>query len=246
MDLIKCPRCGEEFSPSYRKCPFCEEGDHPRRAKYNGSKPTGRRVTGKKQTYSARGAMAGVLVVVLVLLGWALFGDRLISNRADDDRNSPNTEQNDTNLPVNSGENATDNTGTDANGDANVDVTDPDGGTPPDITGNDGSGDPGGTTGTDDGSTATPTVDPAALSVKTNVGTTLPKDVTGNYDCTIGVNESIRLSIGGTDAAVTWSVADSSILSVSEDGRLSPVKTGTTTVTATVGGVALNITVRVK
>ena len=41
MDLLKCPRCGEEYSPSYRRCPFCEEGDHPRKIKYNSSKQSG-------------------------------------------------------------------------------------------------------------------------------------------------------------------------------------------------------------
>lgn len=30
MDLIKCPDCGEMFSSSYPRCPFCEE-DAPRR-----------------------------------------------------------------------------------------------------------------------------------------------------------------------------------------------------------------------
>ena len=51
--LFKCPRCGEEYSPSYRRCPFCEEGDHPRKIKYNSSKQSGgRRVSDKKQTQS--------------------------------------------------------------------------------------------------------------------------------------------------------------------------------------------------
>ena len=62
MNLLKCPRCGEEYSPSYRRCPFCEEGDHPRKIKYNSSKQSGgRRVSDKKQTQSVRGAMAAVL-----------------------------------------------------------------------------------------------------------------------------------------------------------------------------------------
>ena len=25
MSLIKCPKCGEMFSDSYKTCPFCEE-----------------------------------------------------------------------------------------------------------------------------------------------------------------------------------------------------------------------------
>ena len=81
MDLLKCPRCGEEYSPSYRRCPFCEEGDHPRKiSKHNGTgKGGGRRVSDKKQTHSARGAMAAVIVVALLLLSWSLFGDKIVA-----------------------------------------------------------------------------------------------------------------------------------------------------------------------
>ena len=87
MDLLKCPRCGEEYSPSYRRCPFCEEGDHPRKVKHNSGKHNsgkqngGRRVSDKKQTHSARGAMAAVLVVVLLLLSWSLFGEKIVGGR---------------------------------------------------------------------------------------------------------------------------------------------------------------------
>ena len=27
MSLIKCPKCGEMFSDSYKTCPFCEEDE---------------------------------------------------------------------------------------------------------------------------------------------------------------------------------------------------------------------------
>ena len=93
---------------------------------------------------------------------------------------------------------------------------------------------------------STPTVDASALSIKTNVGTTLPKDGNGNFDCTIKSSETIRLSVSGTDAAATWAVADASVLSISADGLITPAKVGTTTVTATVGGAVLAITVRIK
>ena len=89
-------------------------------------------------------------------------------------------------------------------------------------------------------------MDASALSIKTNVGTTLPKDGNGNFDCTIKPSETIRLSVSGTDAAATWAVADASVLSISADGLITPAKVGTTTVTATVGGAVLTITVRIK
>lgn len=240
MDLIKCPRCGEEYSPSYRKCPFCEEGDHPRKiGKHNtGTGRTGRRVSDKKQTHSARGAMAAVLVVALLLLSWSLFGDKIVAKLGPSADDSSPGVQDDANKPDDS------NAG-DANADG--DSTDPNAGDVPDPNGtSDSTGDPNAQAPDNNGSTTTPTVDASALSVKTNVGTTLPKDVTGNFDCTIKASETIRLSVSGTDAAVTWAVADASVLSIAADGTISPIKAGSTTVTATVGGAVLDITVRIK
>ena len=106
MNLLKCPRCGEEYSPSYRRCPFCEEGDHPRKIKYNSSKQSGgRRVSDKKQTQSVRGAMAAVLVVVLLLLSWSLFGDKIVAKITPaDDGNTPGV-QDDVNTPDDSNTN---------------------------------------------------------------------------------------------------------------------------------------------
>ena len=46
--------------------------------------------------------------------------------------------------------------------------------------------------------------------------------------------------------AAAWAVADASVLSISADGLITPAKVGTTTVTATVGGAVLTITVRIK
>ena len=33
MGLKKCPVCGEKFADTYKRCPFCEEDENPRRAK---------------------------------------------------------------------------------------------------------------------------------------------------------------------------------------------------------------------
>ena len=234
MNLLKCPRCGEEYSPSYRRCPFCEEGDHPRKIKYNSSKQSGgRRVSDKKQTQSVRGAMAAVLVVVLLLLSWSLFGDKIVAKITPaDDGNTPGV-QDDINTPDDS------NTNTDDPNANNGDTTDPNTGDEPNANDPANGSD---TTATNPGTTttpSTPTVDASALSIKTNVGTTLPKDGNGNFDCTIKSSETIRLSVSGTDAAATWAVADASVLSISADGLITPAKVGTTTVTATVGGAVL-------
>ena len=84
MDLIKCPRCGELYSSSYRRCPFCEEEDRPRKVSRRG----GHHVSEKKQTHSARGPLLAVLVVVLVVLSWYLFGGKFME-RIQNDRNTP-------------------------------------------------------------------------------------------------------------------------------------------------------------
>ena len=218
MNLLKCPRCGEEYSPSYRRCPFCEEGDHPRKIKYNSSKQSGgRRVSDKKQTQSVRGAMAAVLVVVLLLLSWSLFGDKIVAKITPaDDGNTPGV-QDDVNTPDDS------NTNTDDPNANNGDTTDPNTGDEPNANDPANGSD---TTATNPGTTTTPS--------------------TGNFDCTIKPSETIRLSVSGTDAAAAWAVADASVLSISADGLITPAKVGTTTVTATVGGAVLTITVRIK
>ncbi len=93
---------------------------------------------------------------------------------------------------------------------------------------------------------ATPTVDPSALTVGTNVGTTLKKDDSGRFDCTIRMSDSIQLILRGTDAAVTWSSEDTSVVTVSADGKLKPVKAGTANVTASVGGATVRCVVRIN
>ena len=65
MDLIKCPICGEEYSSSYRRCPFCEEEDRPR--KVSGKRRGGHHVAERTHTHSARGPLIAVLLVVLAV-----------------------------------------------------------------------------------------------------------------------------------------------------------------------------------
>ena len=93
---------------------------------------------------------------------------------------------------------------------------------------------------------STTTVDASSLTLKTNVGS-LNKDAgTGKYDCTIKTSESVRLILQGTDAQVTWSSGDESVVTVASDGTLKPLKVGMTTVTAKVGNAAVECIIRVK
>ena len=78
MSLIKCPKCGEMFSDSYKTCPFCEEDE----AYYSGKarKGRGRRTaeSSKRRAPSILGPVAVVVLILLVaLVVWLIFGDRI-------------------------------------------------------------------------------------------------------------------------------------------------------------------------
>ena len=69
MSLLKCPKCGEMFSDSYRECPFCLEDEEF----YHGKKPKnpGRRVEKHKSPSVLGPAM---ILVVLLLVGFIGYG----------------------------------------------------------------------------------------------------------------------------------------------------------------------------
>ena len=74
MSLIKCNKCGEVFSDSYKSCPFCAEDEEY----YNGKvKKRGHRQQEKKK--KAPSVVGPILVVVVLLLiavlVWAFAGD---------------------------------------------------------------------------------------------------------------------------------------------------------------------------
>lgn len=78
MSLIKCPKCGEMFSDSYKTCPFCEEDE----AYYSGKvrKHKGRRAAESRRR-KAPSILGPVAVIVLILLAalvvWLIFGDQI-------------------------------------------------------------------------------------------------------------------------------------------------------------------------
>lgn len=78
MSLIKCPKCGEMFSDSYKTCPFCEEDE----AYYSGKvrKHKGRRAAESRRC-KAPSVLGPVAVIVLILLAalvvWLIFGDQI-------------------------------------------------------------------------------------------------------------------------------------------------------------------------
>ena len=226
MDLIKCPVCGEKYSSSYRRCPFCEEEDRPR--KVSGKRRGGHHVAERKHTHSARGPLIAVLLVVLVIFSWYLFGGKFMEKIQEDRANDVESVDP---APVDPVQDDPSDTPIDPIETPDDPAVTPDEPAPPVV---------------EEPEPTTPTVDSSALTVGTNVGTTLKKDDSGRFDCTIRMSDSIQLILRGTDAAVTWSSEDTSVVTVSADGKLKPVKAGTANVTASVGGATVRCVVRIN
>ncbi len=90
MSLLKCDKCGEMYSDSYRSCPFCEEDE----AYYSGGRKAAKRQRlareGKRNTPGIIGpALILVAVMIVALLVWALFGDSIRQAITGDDGSTP-------------------------------------------------------------------------------------------------------------------------------------------------------------
>ena len=72
MSLIKCRRCGEMFSDSYKTCPFCEEDD----AYYGGRVRKRRSRRAEAPRRKAPSILGPVVVLVLLVVG-LLFGEKI-------------------------------------------------------------------------------------------------------------------------------------------------------------------------
>ena len=74
MSLLKCRKCGEMFSDSYKSCPFCAEDEEY----YNGKvkKRNHRRMEQKHKAPSIVGPLLVLVIVLIIAVAvWAFFGD---------------------------------------------------------------------------------------------------------------------------------------------------------------------------
>lgn len=232
MELIKCPECGEWYSPSYPRCPFCEEdGDSFRKKKKRGRT---HRVGGQRAGQSARGAMIVVLLLVLALLGWYLFGQDIIHGRDAVKEDEPQTETTDKteaeepNVPAIS---------------TNVEP----------VTGETTPQTPESTEPvTDDTPDVAPTVEPVEPTPdKTDSSAGQSADVTNarlnRTDFTLSYEgEKFTLKLSGTAETPTWSIDNPNVATIRSDGTVVAVANGNTTVHCKVGSRDLTCKVRVR
>lgn len=220
MDLIRCPQCGEQYSSSYPRCPFCEEEDNSgsRRLKYRPK----RHIADQRKAQSARGGLIVVLIAVLALLSWYLFGDNIApGGKTDEPGNTPPAENGQPSVPANN-PNASD-----------PFFEDPNVGDEPS-----GGGEP---SGAGEGDPDVLPQPPVNENIDVSGAKLNREDFTLGYE---GEKFTIRLS--GTEAAPTWSIDNPNVATIAADGTVTAVANGDTTVHCKVGSRDLACTVRVR
>lgn len=213
MELKRCSDCKLLYSVSYRTCPFCEE---ERQLKEANKKRSKRRVSEKKPVHSARGAMILILIFVLLVLSWYLFGD-LLFDRTDVEPDPPVVED-----PI------------DPNVEPDPPVIDPDEPVDPEP---DEPDEPVPSLSKEDLSLRT-IYGPVAKATE-------DEDADYDLSMSLR-DGTIQFSVDGTDESVAWGSENESIVVVDGTGTIKPKAVGKTVVTGTVGGVTLRCIVRVS
>lgn len=251
MSLLKCPKCGEMFSDSYKTCPFCEEDE----AFANGGKKPvnpGRRVHRQKSPSILGPTLVLVLVLVAGVLLYTLIGSGKTGNDQPDPPKNP-TEDVDPNTPavtLTLDQTALELT---VGGTGKLTATGAEG-----ITWTSSNADV--ATVAEDGTVTAVAAGTATISASA--------EGADPVTCTVTVKEApkkdlvlrsiyqsegtpleqfamwagdpaVPMTVDGTDSPVQWSTEDSSIATINSDGEVTAVKSGKTMVVAVVDGQTL-------
>ena len=110
-----CPKCGQEYSDTYRNCPFCEEEEAERKGKPL-RRHGGKRLSKRKRSGSAGGILLLVMAVVIIgVVGYVFFGEEIAGFMGiRTEQNLPADQDEDTTPPADGEDGQTgDNTGED-------------------------------------------------------------------------------------------------------------------------------------
>lgn len=261
MRLLKCPKCGEMFSDTYKTCPFCQEDEERHSSKP--VKSAGRRTGGGRAKPKVGGGVVIVcLVLVLGLAAYTIFGNQITAFFTGE-KDAPTPEpavltMNKTSVELTVGSSfALTVSGADkvafSSSDEAVATVSANGTVQAVSTGSAvitaSAADTTATcrvavTAAVDQPTDPVTPDtpdtPSDLAIYSAYGKNVVTDVT------IEAGKEALMEVQGTDSAVTWSIADSSVATVDSSGMVKGVASGETTLTATVDGQTLTCIVRVN
>ena len=258
MRLLKCPKCGEMFSDTYKTCPFCQEDEerHSNKPVKNAGRRTG---GGRAKPKVGGGVVIVCLVLVLGLAAYTIFGNQITAFFTGE-KDAPTPEpavltMNKTSVELTVGSSfALTVSGADkvafSSSDEAVATVSANGTVQAVSTGS------AVITASAADTTATCRVAvTAAVDQPTDpVTPDTPSDlviysVYGESvvtDVTVEAGKEALMEVQGTDSTVTWSIEDSSIATVDSSGMVKGVASGVTTLTATVDGQTLTCKVRVN
>ncbi len=219
MAMKQCPDCGEKYSDTYKRCPFCEEEEALREGK---RRKGGRRAAHGRQFSILTPTLVVLILIMSALLVYLIKGDDLFSSRVNDGTGLPDgsTLQQDT-----------DEKGDDPDGSGVEDTGDdqmPDAG---DLTGE---GENGVMPGGSDEEDETPS-DSSGMTYEKAAA--LPAGLTlSTTDFTLRmVGESATITASGGSGSYQWFSQDEGVASVSVDGKVTAISRGTINVVATDG-----------
>lgn len=258
MRLLKCPKCGEMFSDTYKTCPFCQEDEerHSSKPVKNAGHRTG---GGRAKPKVGGGVVIVCLVLVLGLAAYTIFGNQITAFFTGE-KDAPTPEpavltMNKTSVELTVGSSfALTVSGADkvafSSSDEAVATVSANGTVQAVSTGS------AVITASAADTTATCRVavtaavdqptDPVTPDVPSDLAIYSAYGKNVVTDVTIKAGEEALMEVQGTDSTVTWSIADSSIATVDSSGMVKGVASGETTLTATVDGQTLTCIVRVN
>ena len=287
MSNRRCPTCGEEYSDTYRSCPFCEE----ERAIQRGRpihRQGGRRVEKRQPSSGGAGGVMLLLCALIIVgvLAYVFFGDDVadaVGIRTDPAPSADTVDLPPAADPVTPADDVPTTPVSDPEPDASNAPPEPSTDPVPlalnqssitirvgdkgrlDFIGGTGevtwtssndqiaSVENGTITGVAGGTvtiTATSGEETAECQVKVEgdpwVNPNAANLSLNKTDFTFPSGETVTLRVRGTESAVTWSSANTSVATVDENGVVRWVGKGTTTVKAEVDGVTLECIVRAK
>lgn len=258
MRLLKCPKCGEMFSDTYKTCPFCQEDEerHSSKPVKNAGHRTG---GGRAKPKVGGGVVIVCLVLVLGLAAYTIFGNQITAFFTGE-KDAPTPEpavltMNKTSVELTVGSSfALTVSGADkvafSSSDEAVATVSANGTVQAVSTGS------AVITASAADTTATCRVavtaavdqptDPVTPDVPSDLAIYSAYGKNVVTDVTIEAGKEALMEVQGTDSAVTWSIADSSVATVDSSGMVKGVASGETTLTATVDGQTLTCIVRVN
>lgn len=262
MRLLKCPKCGEMFSDTYKTCPFCQEDEerHSSKPVKNAGHRTG---GGRAKPKVGGGVVIVCLVLVLGLAAYTIFGNQITAFFTGE-KEAPTPEpavltMNKTSVELTVGSSfALTVSGADKVAFSSSDeavATVSDNGTVQAVSTGSAviTASAADTTATcrvavtaavdQPTDPVTPDVPDTPVTPDTPTGKDLVLQsiygMRGQFSLKVG--ETAPLEVDGTDATVTWSSSDTKIATVDASGVVTAVSSGKATITASVEGQTLTI-----